>query len=101
MTLFEVDAAANFIREKANESVNIIFGSTSSEEMNNIIRVSVVATGISMEEDLVGRMATGASNGNVNKGNISLDAQYKTDGQKEMELLEIPAFLRRVKKKNK
>ena len=32
MTLFEVDAAANCIRQKASEDVNIIFGSTSNQQ---------------------------------------------------------------------
>ncbi len=47
MTLFEVDEAANRIREEVeNENANIIFGSTFNETLENKIRVSVVATGI-------------------------------------------------------
>ena len=47
MTLFEVDEAANRIREEIeNEEANIIFGSTYSEDLESKIRVSVVATGI-------------------------------------------------------
>lgn len=49
MTLFEVDEAANRIREEVDSNANIIFGSTFNEEMNGIIRVSVVATGIDVE----------------------------------------------------
>lgn len=46
MTLFEVDAAANRIREEiSNPDANIIFGSTFNKDMD-FIRVSVVATGI-------------------------------------------------------
>ncbi|MES2214589.1 MAG: cell division protein FtsZ, partial [Pseudomonadota bacterium] len=47
MTLMEVDAAANRIREEVgNSDANIIFGSTFDEKLEGIIRVSVVATGI-------------------------------------------------------
>lgn len=47
MTLFEVDEAANRIREEIeNEEANIIFGSTYSDDLEGKIRVSVVATGI-------------------------------------------------------
>ncbi|GBD44636.1 Cell division protein FtsZ [bacterium HR40] len=46
MTLFEVDAAANRIREEVDPDANIIFGSTFDESMQGRMRVSVVATGI-------------------------------------------------------
>jgi cell division protein FtsZ len=46
MTLFEVDQAANRIREEVAEDANIIFGSAVDDELSGRIRVSVVATGI-------------------------------------------------------
>jgi cell division protein FtsZ len=47
MTLYEVDSAANRIREEVGDSeANIIFGSTFNPDLNGTIRVSVVATGI-------------------------------------------------------
>jgi len=46
MTLFEVDEAANRIREEVDQDANIIFGSTFSDDLSGKIRVSVVATGI-------------------------------------------------------
>lgn len=46
MTLFEVDEAANRIREEVDDDANIIFGSTFEESLEGQIRVSVVATGI-------------------------------------------------------
>lgn len=46
MTLYEVDEAANRIREDVDPNANIIFGSTFDEKLNGRIRVSVVATGI-------------------------------------------------------
>ncbi|MDR1551224.1 MAG: cell division protein FtsZ [Holosporaceae bacterium] len=46
MTLYEVDEAANRIREEVDPEALIIFGSTFLERMNGRMRVSVVATGI-------------------------------------------------------
>ncbi len=46
MTLFEVDEAANRVREEVDPEANIIFGSTFAEDMEGKMRVSVVATGI-------------------------------------------------------
>jgi cell division protein FtsZ len=46
MTLFEVDEAANRIRDEVDPDANIIFGSTFDETLTGRMRVSVVATGI-------------------------------------------------------
>ncbi|WP_372800628.1 cell division protein FtsZ [Paracoccus seriniphilus] len=46
MTLFELDEAANVIRDKVDSDANIIVGSTLDPDMDGNIRVSVVATGI-------------------------------------------------------
>jgi len=46
MTLFEVDEAANRIRDEVDPEANIIFGSTFDEQLHGRIRISVVATGI-------------------------------------------------------
>jgi cell division protein FtsZ len=46
MTLYEVDEAANRIREEVDPDAHIIFGSTFDEALEGKIRVSCVATGI-------------------------------------------------------
>jgi len=46
MTLFEVDEAANRIRDEVDPDANIIFGSTFDQSLDGKIRISVVATGI-------------------------------------------------------
>ncbi len=46
LTLFEVDEAANRIREEVDPEANIIVGSTLDPNMQGRMRVSVVATGI-------------------------------------------------------
>ncbi|MBK0327315.1 cell division protein FtsZ [Rhodobacteraceae bacterium F11138] len=46
LTLFELDEAANRIREEVDPEANIIVGSTLDTAMEGTMRVSVVATGI-------------------------------------------------------
>ena len=55
LTLFEVDEAATRIREEVDQDANIIVGATFDENLDGIIRVSVVATGI--EQAMIARNA--------------------------------------------
>ncbi len=50
LTLFELDEAANRIREEVDAEANIIVGSTLDTAMEGAMRVSVVATGIDAAE---------------------------------------------------
>jgi len=50
MTLYEVDEAANEIRNEVDPDANIIVGSTFNPDIEGVVRVSVVATGIDGEE---------------------------------------------------
>ena len=46
ITLFEVDEAANRIRDEVDNDAHIIIGSAFDQELEGLMRVSVVATGI-------------------------------------------------------
>ena len=50
LTLYEVDEAANRVRQEVDPNANIIVGSALEDSLNGRIRVSVVATGIELEE---------------------------------------------------
>jgi cell division protein FtsZ len=52
MTLYELDEAANRIKDEVANEANIIIGSTFDEALKGSIRVSVVATGIEAEAKL-------------------------------------------------
>ncbi|WP_208352632.1 cell division protein FtsZ [Pseudaestuariivita rosea] len=52
LTLFELDEAANRIREEVDADANIIVGSTLDTDMEGKMRVSVVATGIDAAEGM-------------------------------------------------
>jgi cell division protein FtsZ len=49
LTLYEVDEAANRVRDEVDPGANIIFGSTFDESLDGRMRVSVFATGIDSE----------------------------------------------------
>ncbi|MEM6483262.1 MAG: cell division protein FtsZ, partial [Pseudomonadota bacterium] len=51
LTLFELDEAANRIREEVDAEANIIVGSTLDPNMDGVMRVSVVATGIDANQE--------------------------------------------------
>ncbi len=46
ITLYEVDEAANRIKQEIDEEANIIYGTTCDERLDGLVRVSIVATGI-------------------------------------------------------
>ncbi|GAA4223302.1 cell division protein FtsZ [Sagittula sp. NFXS13] len=52
LTLFELDEAANRIREEVDQDANIIVGSTMDESLGGMMRVSVVATGIDATDNI-------------------------------------------------
>ena len=46
ITLYEVDEAANRIKQEVDDQANIIYGTTCDERLEGLVRVSIVATGI-------------------------------------------------------
>jgi cell division protein FtsZ len=52
LTLYEVDEAASRIRQEVDEEANIILGATFDQNLDGMVRVSVVATGIDRGEQL-------------------------------------------------
>lgn len=61
MTLFEVDQAANRIREEVDPDAQIKVGSTLSENLDGVIRVSVIATGIEAQGSVAAAQAAAQS----------------------------------------
>lgn len=53
LTLYEVDEAASLIRGQVDPDANIIVGSALDGDLDGIVRVSVVATGVSGDENYV------------------------------------------------
>ena len=83
MTLFEVDEAANRIRDEVDPDANIIFGATFDESLEGVMRVSVVATGIDANHELVssGRPEMGTGLGRVTPFPVKAPAAGKAGAE--------------------
>ncbi|MFP3896565.1 MAG: cell division protein FtsZ [Anaerolineales bacterium] len=88
LSLFEVNQAAELIRETASPEANIIFGAVIDEEMADSIQITVIATGFELDES----------------ADVSISTSTDKKGEEEDEIfersfensdLDIPAFLRR------
>ncbi|MEA3346355.1 MAG: cell division protein FtsZ [Chloroflexota bacterium] len=84
MSLFEVNEAAEIIRQTAHPEVNVIFGAVIDPEMEGRIKITVIATGFEASTDR--RMITTSS---VEPVSAPVSAEARE------EELDIPAFLRR------
>lgn len=110
LTLYEVDEAANRIREEVDPDANIIFGTAYDQNVTGKIRVSVVATGLGETAKRKNTMvdlsvlkkpeavaAEAAPKAEVKDFGQALAAKQREreEEQDEYANLEIPAFLRR------
>lgn len=110
LTLYEVDEAANRIREEVDPDANIIFGTAYDQTVTGRIRVSVVATGLGESAKRVkptmvdltalkkpdAPVAHEVPKAEVKDFGQALAAKRERDEeQDEYANLEIPAFLRR------
>jgi cell division protein FtsZ len=77
MTLYEVDEAANRIRDEVDPQANIIFGSIFDESLEGSVRVSVVATGIDAEEQAQPRLHTLYPEPAVAQQTIEVDSSFE------------------------
>ena len=53
ITLYEVDEAANRIKQEVDDNANIIYGTTCDERLEGLVRVSIVATGIDANNNIL------------------------------------------------
>ena len=51
--MYEVDEAANRIKQEVDENANIIYGTTCDERLEGLVRVSIVATGIDVNSSVL------------------------------------------------
>jgi len=63
LTLFEVNEAAEVVREAATDDTNIIFGATIDDRLEGQLWVTVVATGIGKVPGRRGTFVNGSSGG--------------------------------------
>ncbi|QQR84066.1 cell division protein FtsZ [Candidatus Peregrinibacteria bacterium] len=105
LSMFEVDEAAKVITEAADPNANIIFGSVINENYNGEMKVTVIATGFSEEEQHRAQQSTASHTiqrlGNKPATSVSVQSvtplQPKSIGAAID--LEVPAFMRKKLRK--
>jgi len=85
LTLFEVNEAAKIIRQSVDPEANIIFGVAHDSEMNDEVRITLIATGFATPENK-GVWGTAKDDEVV---------QYLNDLRRSEEEMDTPSFLRR------
>ncbi|SHH62039.1 cell division protein FtsZ [Sporanaerobacter acetigenes] len=91
--IFEVNEAADLIRQSVDQDANIIFGAGIDETLNDELKITVIATGFGekKEKKIDGMMKTNADD--------RLKAREEVaSSQFDMDDLDIPTFLRRREK---
>ncbi len=88
LSLYEVNEAASIIKQTAHPEVNLIFGAVVDRELNDEIRITVIATGF---DQTGGRSRTSV---NSRKQQEPESVSFPTSAFDEDDI-EIPAFLRR------
>ena len=93
LTLYEVDEAANKIRQEVDPDANIIVGSTFDERLNGRMRVSVVATGIAIETKTGNQPSrqTQASDASRSKASSAVDSPASSASAEELRAVIVQA----------
>ncbi len=86
ITLYEVDEAANRIKQEVDEEANIIYGTTCDDRLEGIVRVSIVATGIDANNNISAKPIENFAPININND------IYKQDIKKSESLTESMAL---------
>lgn len=89
--IFEVNEAADLIRESVDQDANIIFGAGIDEEIEDEVKITVIATGF--EENEAGEVIVKKPKSD------DQDSDSDDDDEALMDELDIPTFLRRKEKK--
>ncbi len=90
LTLFEIQDAAEIIHQAADPEANIIFGATIDENLQDEVRVTVIATGFSAPRLSVSREEHKNRGRGIESPPVFIDRSDKSD-------VDIPPFLRRGK----
>jgi len=103
LSMFEVDEAAKVITEAADSEANIIFGAVINENYTGEIKVTVIATGFSEEEQqrIQGSTAAGTIQrlGHAPTSNVKVSGIQQQGARKQEVDLEVPAFMRKTLRK--
>jgi len=103
LSMFEVDEAAKVITEAADSQANIIFGAVINENYTGEIKVTVIATGFSEEEQArvqnVSASGTIQRLGNAPTSTVKVTGMHQPVKKGSDVDLEVPAFMRKTLRK--
>ncbi len=97
--IFEVNEAADLIRQAVDSDANIIFGAGIDESLNDEVKITVIATGFNLEEGHQEKVKV-----KEEKTKESVINEFEEESEEDFieeesdEDLKIPVFLRRNKK---
>ena len=86
ITLYEVDEAANRIKQEVDEQANIIYGTTCDDRLDGLVRVSIVATGIDSNVGITAKPLETFAPININNDVYKAD-QFNKDPEEEIPVL--------------
>lgn len=112
LTLGEFNAIGETVKDFASDEATVVIGTSLDPDMNNTVRVTVVATGLGRGLSLVQPVPQPATRADAVQQEVGTEepdyAQYErpvthrkavgsdvVDTQEDLDLLDIPAFLRR------
>ena len=86
--LFEVNEAAELIREEVDPDANIIFGAGIDDSLGDDIKITVIATGFDSDNPMANKLKS-------NKKSDSVSQKAEETSEKDHDDIEIPSFLKR------
>ena len=86
--LFEVNEAAELIREEVDPDANIIFGAGVDDSLGDDIKITVIATGFDSDNPMANKLKS-------NKKTDSVSQKSEETSEKDRDDIEIPSFLKR------
>ena len=86
--LFEVNEAAELIREEVDPDANIIFGAGIDDSLGDDIKITVIATGFDSDNPMANKLKS-------NKKSDSVSQKSDETSEKDHDDIEIPSFLKR------
>ncbi len=96
--LFEVNEAAEIVKETAHPDANIIFGATIDESMGETVRITVIAAGFDRFEGErrpeLRRPGAGPTRRSEPVGPVTRDEEPEGGGRDEDDEFDVPEFLR-------
>ncbi len=95
MPLDEIEAAISLIHQEADEDANIIFGTVFDEDMQDDVKIIVIATGFDNYKQIATSLSPFAETAQAAAGGATMPPTYNPLDVKKDEDINVPTFIRR------